>query len=215
MQSPLAALNIMIDTCDELEAGKRSFLNTITSKINHITQSALSEYKGGSTKQVPLEKHQVVVCSTFLTQLIAEKKYEYIGYPNILVEQISPEAQSVCIKVQPIQLGRALSNLINNAIDALNDKVQGKVMIKLDADDVNVKIIIQDNGRGMPDTLVQKIEQRISFTSGKAQGHGLGMMQVWDMLDANNGKFIIQSKLGVGTSVELLFAKVPADSLQS
>jgi signal transduction histidine kinase len=59
----------------------------------------------------------------------------------------------------------------------------------------------------MSKAAVQKILQRFSFSAGKAHGHGLGMMQVGAMLDDNNGKLFIQSKLGTGTLIELTFPK--------
>jgi len=64
---------------------------------------------------------------------------------------------------------------------------------------------LRDNGKGMPVDAIEKIKNKVGFTEGKINGHGLGLMQVWDMLNANLGKFAISSKQGDGTLIEISF----------
>jgi hypothetical protein len=60
----------------------------------------------------------------------------------------------------------------------------------------------------------QKIVNRTSFTANKTNGHGLGLQQVWDMLEYNRGKMELDSLLHEGTSFKLSFPRSkPADWL--
>lgn len=84
----------------------------------------------------------------------------------------------------------------------------------MDADEKAVNITISDNGNGMVPEAVKKIQNRIPFTENKEDGHGLGLQQVWDMLEFNRGKMKIGSTVGKGTSVHLTFLRSkPADWL--
>lgn len=207
MQSPLAALNIIISSCNELNGETRRILRALAYRIQGITKRLLDDYKKEKGDQTWCDQRQVIGCADFLDQLIVEKKIEYKRYPDIFIKKIASNDKESVIYGDPVQLGRSLSNLINNAVDALFDKTQGRVTISLDFDPTHVMITVQDDGVGMAEADLKRMRQRISFTAGKAQGHGLGMMQVWDMLDDNDGKMVVQSASGQGTKIELTFLK--------
>lgn len=208
MQSPLAAMATIVQCCDELDESKRSILHTASTRIQGIAQNLLEGYRRETGRPTPDRQRQIIRCAPFLHQLVIEKRYEYTQYPNLFAESITPEGRSAVVYACPIQLGRALSNLINNAIDALPDKKLGKVTIGLEWVKSDVKFSIADNGVGMTDSVIRKLSKRIGFTDGKARGHGLGMTQVWEMLDNDKGKMVIQSKPGTGTRIELIFGDV-------
>jgi hypothetical protein len=71
-------------------------------------------------------------------------------------------------------------------------------------------VTIHDNGRGMPGDLVEKIMRHHKFTEGKRNGHGLGLQQVWDTLDQNQGTIGVQSTPGQGTKIQLTFPRITA-----
>ncbi|MET3105232.1 signal transduction histidine kinase [Oxalobacteraceae bacterium GrIS 2.11] len=207
IQSPLAALNVIIEASEELSEDTRTILRSIASRINGIANSLLDEYKKEQDGQRHFERHQIIECAKFIDQLLCEKKSEYKNTPDIFIQNISPQSINAAIYVDPIQLGRSVSNLINNAVDALEDKVSGRVVINVESNQTEVMITITDNGIGMSDADVKKLGQRVSFTAGKVHGHGLGMTQVWDMLNNNDGRMTVESKLGHGTKITLVFAR--------
>jgi len=102
-----------------------------------------------------------------------------------------------------------LSNIINNAVDAFDQK-QGNIVLHLDADEKEVRIEIEDNGKGMSPALVQKILDKIAVTEGKEDGHGLGLQQVRDTLQDNEGIWEIDSEVDIGTKIKLTFARTQA-----
>jgi hypothetical protein len=103
-----------------------------------------------------------------------------------------------------------VSNLINNAVDALEDKEDGVVTIQLTAEAESITVAIKDNGKGMPASMIEKMLHRRSFTEGKQHGHGLGLQQVWDTLDYNQGTMTANSVLGEGTTIQLTFPRIDA-----
>jgi two-component system phosphate regulon sensor histidine kinase PhoR len=206
MQSPLTALTSILKYCTELDEAKRAILCSASQRLQDMTQSLLEDYRLETGQQTPGKQRQKVRCAALLHQLVLEKQAEYAQYPNLFVEHIAPNAPLTEIFACPVELGRALSNLINNAVEALPDKTKGTVTIGLEVVKSGVKLSICDDGVGMLDLAVRKLSQRVSFTSGKANGHGLGMTQVWEMLERNQGKMIVRSKLGKGTRIELIFS---------
>ncbi|HLX54507.1 MAG TPA: ATP-binding protein, partial [Aquella sp.] len=101
---------------------------------------------------------------------------------------------------------RAISNIINNAVDAFDNRA-GEIIVSLNTIDNEVQIIIEDNGSGMPEAVREKILNHISVTNGKANGHGIGYTQIQDMLAKNNGTLQIQSRQNIGTKIILTFPK--------
>lgn len=166
--------------------------------------------EGRSKALIEEELQQPLFLFDSITQLLSEKRVEYSGRPISLETVIDDEAQFAFALMQPVQLKRALSNLINNAVDALEDNPHGMVTVQLEADDHLVTIKVQDNGKGMPQARIDDLLQRHSFTADKENGHGLGWQQVWDTIDQNQGKIAIRSKLGEGTSITMSFPRVAA-----
>ena len=159
-------------------------------------------------KNNPDEIQQNVLLSAFLIQSLDEKSIEYKEKSIEFNHEFEKQALFTFVEIQVSQVGRALSNLINNAVDAFEDN-PGVVTLELNTDNENVQIIIQDNGKGMPQEAVDRIMNKISFTEGKKNGHGVGLGQVRDTLEKNDGTMRIESALGEGTKVILTFPKQP------
>ncbi len=96
-------------------------------------------------------------------------------------------------------LGRALSNLIINAFQSVNDQNRALLNINLYSKGGGmVRIEIQDNGEGIPDHIGEKV-----FTpnfSTKYTGSGLGLAITKKGIEHANGKIWFESEEGVGTT---------------
>jgi len=211
ISSPLSALSMMVQLCNELPENKRTVIKTATESILDIANNLLSTYRNEKQNAGPdIEPHQSVLMSDLISQLFSEKKAQYSNHTVRLETDIANDAQFTFASLQPSQFRRSLSNLINNAVDAIGHSPTGQVEIKLAADTEFVKVTIQDNGQGMPADLIEKIMQRQSFTEGKQHGHGLGLQQVWDTLDHNQGTIAVYSVPDQGTTVRLTFPRIAA-----
>jgi len=213
ISSPLTALSMMMQFCDELHENKRSVIKRATESILDIANNLLSTYRNEEQRAISdTEQCQPVLISDLIAQLLSEKKFQYNNHAVRFETVIAKDAQFVFAQMQPSQFRRSMSNLINNAVDALDNKNDGLITINLTADTEIVTVEIQDNGKGMSSDLIQKMQDRQSFTAGKQRGHGLGLQQVWDTLDYNQGKMAVNSIPDEGTTIQLTFPRIEAAS---
>jgi CheY-like chemotaxis protein/two-component sensor histidine kinase len=133
-----------------------------------------------------------------------------IGLKNIFFDfpGISDDIKIEMNKTDALQI---FTNLFLNSIQAI-DKV-GKITIKAkpiyidsDKDSLHagkyVKIIVNDNGSGIPDKDINKVFD--PFFTTKNDGTGLGMYVIRTIVEKNAGSIKLLSKEGIGTTVEIL-----------
>ncbi len=85
------------------------------------------------------------------------------------------------------QMSRAIKNLIDNAIGALTNVVGGEIKIRTEYDfqQKTARLIIEDNGIGIPRGLRERIFD--PYVTTKAQGTGLGLAIVKRTIEDHNG----------------------------
>jgi PAS domain S-box-containing protein len=206
IRSPLASLLMIVKSCAEIPEADRIALREAVIGIGDIANHLLNQYQ----KKEPdsgMEERQAILVSANLLQLLTEKKYQYQNVSIKFDHDFSQNSHFAFIKIIPSAFKRMMSNLIDNAMDSFNQN-KGKINLKLDADDERVRIVIQDNGKGMPAEIVNKIMNNIAVTSGKKSGHGIGLTQVRETLQHNQGEMSIDSKPEKGTKIVLTFPKI-------
>ena len=119
------------------------------------------------------------------------------------------------IMADPTQLELAVLNLAINARDAMPDGgvlsfSSRPVRVRNDAD-LNdgdyIELCIADTGEGMPPEVVERAFEPFFTTKEVGKGTGLGLSMVYGMARQSGGTVRIESNLGQGTSVKLLFRK--------
>lgn len=107
------------------------------------------------------------------------------------------------IKGEANKLKQVYINLIKNAIEAMPKG--GKIMIK--AKQLNEKILTQviDEGIGVPDNLIEKLDE--PFYSTKEKGTGLGLMICNQIIKNHRGTITIESEPNHGTTVSIQLPK--------
>lgn len=202
--SPLTSLLTMASECVELPEARRITIRNAVDRINSISRGLLTRYK---EKDLGLyydnEDCQTIYLPLILKQLIMEKSYSARNQQIEFKDNFNEVGQFIFIRVQPSSFQRAISNLMNNAIDAMPDG--GIIEISLEVELSKVTIQIKDQGCGMSKDLIKKLEKNEGVTQGKEHGNGIGITQVHDMLNRNFGKLKINSKIGRGTTVNLMF----------
>jgi len=102
------------------------------------------------------------------------------------------------------QVGEILFNIIRNAVQAMN-KPNGRIIVNAVANDQKVVLSINDNGCGISEEGLSKLFNPFYTTKGPDKGTGLGLYIVRQVVERNNGKISVQSKLGEGTTFILEF----------
>lgn len=147
--------------------------------------------------RAPIEVDPVVAASGRLLQGL-------LGRDISLV--IDPNAPGACVEAVPGWLEQALLNLALNARDALS--AGGQLTISTRASRGLLQLEVSDTGAGMtPQVLARAFEPY--FTTKGAQGTGLGLSTVRDLVRQMGGEVVAESAPGMGTTVRITLRCVP------
>jgi signal transduction histidine kinase len=95
---------------------------------------------------------------------------------------------------------RVVLNLVKNALDAMGGI--GILQLSVFTKENELCIAVIDTGCGISAEMQSKIFEPF-VTLGKSNGTGLGMAIAKSVVEAHNGKILLQSELGHGTTVEI------------
>ncbi len=97
------------------------------------------------------------------------------------------------------QVGRAFTNIINNAVQAMNSG--GELRISTGTDEDYAWVKFKDSGCGIPAENLHKIFEPLFST--KPKGIGLGLAISKRMVEQNSGELEVESLVGAGTTFTL------------
>jgi two-component system NtrC family sensor kinase len=100
------------------------------------------------------------------------------------------------------KVNQVFLNIINNAVQAIkkSDNAQkGKIEIETTLENDTVKIVITDNGPGIPEDIREKIFDPFFTTKDVGEGTGLGLSVAYGIIDQHKGNVKVESEIGVGT----------------
>ena len=97
------------------------------------------------------------------------------------------------------EMNQVWTNLIDNAIDAMDDGEQRKLTIETIKDGEFVNINISDSGKGVPQEIQDQIFDPFFTTKPVGQGTGLGLDVVKQIINQHNGSIKVKSKPGETT----------------
>lgn len=207
IRSPIASMQMILPLCNMLPENLRVSLNKSAIRIVDVANNLLNKVKPEEDeKDLELNRTHALISADTL-DIMTEKKYEYAKSTIEFISKISQAGYFAFINVDTKSFKRTLSNLINNAVDAY-DGEPGDVIVHLDVIGDKVRITIEDHGKGMPDSVKEKILKNIQVTEGKTNGNGIGFGQIHDALAANDGTLTIESEIDVGTKVIVTFPKI-------
>jgi signal transduction histidine kinase len=92
------------------------------------------------------------------------------------------------------ELNQVWTNIIDNAIDAMNG--QGELRVRTYRDDACVVVEIADNGPGIPAKVLPHIFEPFFTTKGVGQGTGLGLDTAQRIVRKHRGQIQVNSKPG-------------------
>ncbi|TNF41671.1 MAG: GHKL domain-containing protein, partial [Cytophagales bacterium] len=102
------------------------------------------------------------------------------------------------------QIEQVLINLLQNAIQALEDAEEKIITLKAYIDEAG-KIILEvcDTGKGIEEEALSKIF--IPFFTTKKKGSGIGLSLSKQIMRRHKGNIQVRSTLGEGTTFKLIF----------
>ncbi|MCC0175870.1 CHASE2 domain-containing protein [Waterburya agarophytonicola K14] len=144
----------------------------------------------------------------FINQFISEQRIDY-------TYSIEPNYDELVI-AQKVHIDDWLiivENLISNAVYAINPELnqsksfEPKIKLKTINTPKNIKLIVEDNGMGIPEELQQKIFfPFVSFKEGR--GDGMGLHLVSQIINCRKGKLTLESNSMTGTIFMISLPKI-------
>ncbi len=106
------------------------------------------------------------------------------------------------IKVVPDQIKQAILYLLINAEQAIT-KDGGKIMVRTEIFEQEIKIHIQDNGDGIAPKKTKSIFEPF-FSTKVVQGAGLGLSVSYGIVKKHGGDITFQSQIGKGSTFTIM-----------
>lgn len=138
-----------------------------------------------------------VMRSADLTRLCRESLIlQEQAHADIAFERSLPDAP-LRVNCDAGLMSQALTNLLANAVDAIRgregvDLPPGWICMRLIESDDNAKIVVEDNGRGLP------VEERDRLTepyvTTRAKGTGLGLAIVSRIVEQHGGSLVLEDR---------------------
>ncbi len=114
------------------------------------------------------------------------------------------------IEAYASELNQVWTNIIDNAIDAMNGK--GEIVLRTYTQDKHVIVEITDNGPGIPDDIRPRIFEPFFTTKPPGHGTGLGLHISHDIIaNRHHGQLLVESKPGRTTFKAILPARIKGE----
>lgn len=115
--------------------------------------------------------------------------------------QDNPDMQ---IEIDAYLIEQVLINLILNSVEAVDGQGEPKIIISAYKNEKGNSILkVSDNGKGIPDEIIDQIF--VPFFTTKKSGSGIGLSLCKQIMLLHKGRIQIHSEIGKGCSVSLVF----------
>jgi signal transduction histidine kinase len=150
---------------------------------------------------LPLASEEVELLP-FVTQVVRERE-EAIEEKGLTLDLRGDKGAGM-VQADRRQLGRAIGNILDNAIRATPER--GRILVALSRRKQGARIVISDNGEGMkPSELARALDGYRIGADGKPETRrgGLGLPLARQLIEAHGGRLEMQSERGAGTTATI------------
>ena len=151
----------------------------------------------------PLDFNQMITDQLKFFEIRPEFKHQV--KTELLLAPVMPKVMG-----NPIEIKQILSNLIKNALDAMEQMQQKHLTIQTHAEGETAVITIADTGGGIPQRHYDQIFRPDFTTKSDSRGTGLGLASVKTMIDAYGGIIEFESVEGKGTT---FYVRLPSTKI--
>ncbi|OUR97419.1 hypothetical protein A9Q84_13925 [Halobacteriovorax marinus] len=100
---------------------------------------------------------------------------------------------------------QVIINLLSNAKDAIEDNEEKNIHISNSSSEDNFKVCIEDNGKGIPKAIKEKIFESFFTTKDINKGTGIGLALATNIVKEFHGKIEVESDLDIGSLFSVTF----------
>jgi len=198
----------------------RNPLSTVRAAVFSIAEAIREDRPEIAERNLQRAERSIVRCDRIIHELLtysrdkrlALKPLDIDDWLNHLLDELEiPEnitlhrclMASVMVSIDAEQMRRAVVNVLNNAIQALQDlkPASGEIRILSEIADGKLKIHVADTGPGIAEDALHSIFEPLFST--KNYGVGLGLPIVHDIMTGHQGGIDVCSSPGEGTTMTL------------
>lgn len=173
----------------------------------------LSEYTKTLIQQIDLMSSIASAFSDFAKMPTQHKEQiEVINVIKLAIDifnedhiQFQTEESEIYAFLDKTQLIRIITNLVKNALQAIEDEENPKILVTVTSIDNSLKISVSDNGKGIADEMKDLIFEP-KFTT-KTSGMGLGLAMIKSIIEAYDGTISFVSEKNNGTTFTVILPK--------
>jgi two-component system, NtrC family, nitrogen regulation sensor histidine kinase NtrY len=132
------------------------------------------------------------------------------AHPAITFEAVLP-SEPVIVSCDARLVGQALINIVQNAIQSIEARIaergaapKGRIRVALGESEGRVALIVEDNGKGLPQHDRERLIE--PYVTTRAKGTGLGLAIVKKIMEDHQGELVLEDGDPDGARVKLVFA---------
>jgi two-component system sensor histidine kinase CreC len=204
VKSPLSAIRGAAELLEEKMAPEQQtlFLSNIRNEANRIQSlvDRMLELSALETQNILRKVKRIAVAALF--QSVVESKRAILEKQHLQLTTRHPD--NARVRGDKFLLQQALSNLIQNAIDF--SPTSGEIMLHSRIEGNLLKIIIEDQGAGIPEYALKKVFDKffsLQRPNSREKSTGLGLNFVAEVAKLHNGSVELENRTGGGVRASL------------
>jgi nitrogen fixation/metabolism regulation signal transduction histidine kinase len=202
IKNPLTPMRLSVQSFErkfnpedpEIKEKLKEYSETLIQQIDVMSSiaSAFSDFA-----KMPKQKKEEIEIIAVVKMALDIFNEEYISY--------APSVDKLHAHLDKTQLIRIVTNLIKNAIQAVQEKENPKIDVRVLDINGDIKIEVTDNGKGIKED-VKHLVFEPKFTT-KSSGMGLGLPMIKNIIEAYEGSIDFSSTEGKGTVFTVILPK--------
>ena len=172
-------------------------------RCKEITGSLLHFVRDPGSRRAPTDLN--VLVDKVLELIGHQSRYAQSGFER----RLDPEMPDVVINEG--QLRQVFLGLASNALDAMEGR--GTLTVATRRRNAReVEIAFTDEGPGIPDDILPRVFDPFFTTKPPGQGTGLGLAIAQGFVADHDGRFEVDSRMGVGTTFRVILPVAPGEA---
>ncbi len=181
-----------------LQRATQTIVSQVAAMKNMVTEFA-NYARAPAARMVALDMHQ----------LLNEVMGLYEANSSPIIMQLG--AQRTWLNGDATRLRQVIHNLLQNAHDALQQTEHPQIVLATEnTTDGALKLMVRDNGSGIPEHLLGRLFE--PYMTTKQRGTGLGLAIVKKIVEEHGGKITIENQLSGGTCVSVILPLVATEA---